>query len=65
MDKSFCEYIADIHKDPFAIPERLKIKEFLALKAHVAICEDCSIKTDEIITQSKNVPPCVDESRYN
>ena len=65
MDKSFCEYVAAIHKDPFAKPERLKVREFLALQAHVAECETCTTLIDEVIEKYKDVPPSVDESRYN
>lgn len=65
MDKSFCEYVAGIHRDPLAKPERLKIREFMALQAHVAECETCSALIDEVLEKYKDVPPTEDESKYN
>ncbi len=38
----FCQIIRDIEKDPKANVKPMTVREFYALKDHVAECKECS-----------------------
>ena len=41
MIDNFCKFVADIEADPEAIVSNLTIQEYLLLRQHIYLCEDC------------------------
>ena len=68
MDQSFCQFIADICKDPSKIVTGVKVRELVALQEHVLVCDTCSDLIDQTITNNKvNPKPDTewDKTKYN
>lgn len=65
MDRSFCDIVAEIQKDPFKKVEGLTVRVYLGLKEHIATCQKCNDAVDEIIEKGKDVPSKPDSSLYN
>ena len=51
---NWCEFFANIEKDPKAITPRLTVRDLLAAKEHIDSCKDCSDSMDRVLA---NAPP--------
>lgn len=61
----YCKFIDEIKQDPAKKITGLKIRDFLALKEHIADCHTCADAVDNILEREKDTPPSIDTSRYN
>lgn len=56
MDLSFCDFIAEIQKDPFKKIENLSVGQFYKLQDHLKTCSTCDAIVEAIIEKHKDVP---------
>ena len=56
MDKSLCDFIKEIQKDPLKKLDNLTVGKFYALKSHFLECSPCAAIVDEVCEKYKDVP---------
>jgi len=61
----FCQFVADIQKDPTKIITNLKVGQLIALKNHLTTCQKCDDIVNEVFEKGKDIPSKPDSSRYN
>jgi hypothetical protein len=53
-DKEMCEYFKKVAADPSALAPPLTVREFLQLRQHILVCQECSDLVDKTL---ENAPP--------